>query len=68
MIDSKYLRCGFVLSLPFTYLRCEVGSGKNKNHCVPEVPSAEQASKRYGYEARCFGTRCCVDPEVIVTW
>ena len=31
---------------------------------MPEVQSAEQASKRYGNEARCFGTRCCVDPEL----
>ena len=27
----------------FTYLRCGVGSEKIKNHCVPEVPSAEPA-------------------------
>ena len=66
IIDSEYLRCGFVLSLYFTYLRCGVGSGKNKNLCVPEVPSAEQASKRYSNEALCFGTRCCVDPEVVL--
>ena len=42
-MDSEHLRCGFVLSLYFTYLQCEVGSGENKNHCVAEVPSAEQA-------------------------
>ena len=40
---------------------------KKKEHCVPEVPSAEQASKRYSNEALCFGTRCCVDPEVVAT-
>ena len=65
MVDSKYLRYGFVLSLSLTYLRCGVGSGKNKNNCVPEIPSAEQASKRNSNEARCFGTRCCVGPEAI---
>ena len=40
--------------------------GENKNHCVPEVPSAEQSSKRYSSEALCFGTRCCVNPEVLL--
>ena len=35
---------GFVLFFSFTYLRVGVGSEKRrKNHCVPEVPSAEQA-------------------------
>ena len=62
IVDSKYLRCGFVLSVTFTYL-CGVGSGKNKNYFVPEVPSAKPESKRYSNEARCFGTRCCVGPE-----
>ena len=42
MVDSKYLRCSFVLSLSFTDLRRGVGSEKNKIYCVPEVPSAEQ--------------------------
>ena len=40
--------------------------GEKKNHCVPEVPSAEQAGERYSNEARCVGTRCCVDPEVVL--
>ena len=33
---------------------------------MPEVSSAEQASERYSNEARCVGSRCCVDPEVVV--
>ena len=34
-----------MLSLYFTYLRVGVGSEKKKEkkHCVPDVPSAEQA-------------------------
>ena len=51
--------------LSFTYLRCGVGSEKKKT-CVPEAPSAEQASEWYSNEARCVGTRCCVDPEVVL--
>ena len=37
-----------------------------KNCFVPEAPSAEQVSERYSDEACCVGTRCCVDPEVVV--
>ena len=37
-----------------------------KKKSVPEAPSAEQASERYSNEARCVGTRCCVDPEVVL--
>ena len=40
-------------------------AGKEKNHCVPKAPGAEQMSERYSDEARCVGTRCCVDPEVV---
>ena len=53
MVISKYVRCGVVRK-------------KKKKHCVPEAPSAEQVSERYSNEARCVGTRCCVDPEVLL--
>ena len=51
MVDLNYLRCGVVRE-------------KKKHHCVPEALSAEQVSERYSNEARCVGTRCCVDPEI----
>ena len=43
VVDSKYLRCGFMLFLSFTYLRCKVRSGNNNDYFVPEVSSAEEA-------------------------
>ena len=65
---------GTLLSPSFldTYSRCmwcgvRKKGGKAKKHCVPEVLSSEQASKRYSNEARCFGTRYCLDPEVVAT-
>ena len=33
---------------------------------MPEAPSAEQVSERFSNKTRCVGTRCCVDPEVVV--
>ena len=56
MVDSKYLRCGVVRRKKiYIYI-----------YCVPEAPSAEQVSERYSNEARCAGTRCCVDREVVL--
>ena len=39
---------------------------KGKLLCVPEVALNKQV-KRYSNEVRCFGTRCCIDPEVVAT-
>ena len=46
--------------------RCAEKEKEKENHCVPEAPSAEQVSERYRNEARSVGTRCCMDPEVVL--